>query len=620
MGLRKKTNVFFVLLTALLVVTLVAVSSYSFRHFSLKTAEDQARMAAEIVRVHLTESMVNGTIAKRETFMSRLKSVGKLTDVRVVRGPGVVAQFGPGLQRESARDEVDDKVVSTGKPYFGLKDTEDGPVFRATIPYVAQDHGDLQCTQCHQVKVGDVLGAVSLQIHIGDQRNKAILTIVLMASVVGFFIVVSMLFSRRLIRPLIDTASQVSEAVSSAREGDFSARLQQHTDDEVGQIAKDLNVLMILLNNGLNNIVEKVVRLIRYDHPLGTNQLATTIEMVDSLEDVSYFKQAIEEDETKEEVYKRLSLVMQEDFLVEFFSIYEVVEGKNKLQPMIVDGQMGADCRWCDLQILGRGDACRAKRTGHMVDGISFPGICTAFEPPKEHPHAVHMCFPMIQSGSVGSIVQVVTDPDQQVLACKMSPFIQVYLREAAPVLEAKRLMNTLRETALRDPMTGLHNRRFLQEYVDTLTTYTDRQKSQFSVLMADLDYFKQVNDTYGHESGDAVIKVLARLLKEEVRSSDLVIRYGGEEFLILLRDTGPEEGLALAEKIRAKVEETSIQVTNAVLKKTLSLGVAGYPDDSTTFWQVVKYADVALYRAKETGRNKVLRFTQDMWSEDESY
>jgi diguanylate cyclase (GGDEF)-like protein len=201
-----------------------------------------------------------------------------------------------------------------------------------------------------------------------------------------------------------------------------------------------------------------------------------------------------------------------------------------------------------------------------------------------------------------------------------MLPFIQIYLREAAPVLESKRLMATLRESTLTDPMTGLHNRRFLQEYVDSLTTYTDRQKSQFTVLMADLDYFKQVNDTYGHESGDAVIKVLARLLKEEVRSSDLVIRYGGEEFLILLRDTGPEEGLTLAEKIRAKVEETSIQVTNAVLKKTLSIGVAGYPDDSTTFWQVVKYADVALYQAKETGRNKVLRFSQEMWKEDESY
>ncbi|MCG8124909.1 MAG: diguanylate cyclase, partial [Candidatus Thiodiazotropha taylori] len=464
------------------------------------------------------------------------------------------------------------------------------------------------------------LGAVSLYLSIDEQRNQAFLIVIFMATVVGLFAVVSMGFSRRLIKPLIDTAEAVQHAVHGARKGDFSARIQHQSDDEVGQIAKDLNILLVLLSKGLEGIAHKVAGLIRYNQPIGENQLATTIEMVESLEDVSRFKQAIEEDETKEEVYWRLSKVINDDFMIDHFSIYEVASSKNKLKPMVVDGVPGQDCCWCDPQILVRADACRAKRTGHVVDGMSTTGICTAFSPREDLQDAYHVCIPMIQSGSVGGVVQVVTDRDRKALACNMMPFIEVYLREAAPVLEAKRLMSTLRESALRDPMTGLHNRRFLQEYVDILVSYTDRNKSSFSVLMADLDYFKQVNDTYGHEAGDATLKALAKTLTNCVRSSDLVIRYGGEEFLIVLRDTDPEKSLLVAEKIREAIENMKVELTGTVIQKTISVGVSGYPDDSSSFWQVVKYADVALYQAKETGRNKVLRFLPEMWKEDDAY
>jgi diguanylate cyclase (GGDEF)-like protein len=620
MGLKRKTTTFFFILTVIMVGSLVGASLFSFRYFALSTAEDQARTAAEIVRLHLTESMVNGTITKRKTFFDRLSGIKGLFNVRVVRGPGVVRQYGPGLVTEQQQDDIDEQVLQSAKPFFGLVDFGSDQVFRATIPYIAQSENEPHCLQCHQVDNGAVLGVVSLFLSIEEQRNQAVLIVLFMAAVVSLFAVVSMGFSRRLIKPLIDTAEAVQDAVHGARKGDFSARIHHQSDDEVGQIAKDLNILMVLLSKGLEGIAEKVAGLIRYNHPIGENQLATTIEMVESLEDVSRFKQAIEEDETKEEVYWRLSKVINEDFMIDNFSIYEVASSKNKLTPMVVDGVPGNDCCWCDPQVLVRADACRAKRTGHLVDGMSTTGICTAFSPREDLPDAYHVCIPMIQSGSVGGVVQVVTDKDRKALACNMMPFIEVYLREAAPVLEAKRLMSTLRESALRDPMTGLHNRRFLQEYVDILVSYTDRNKSNFTVLMADLDYFKQVNDTYGHEAGDATLKALAKELTNSVRASDLVIRYGGEEFLILLRDTPPEKGLPVAEKIRETIENMKVELTGAVIQKTISIGVSGYPEDSSNFWQVVKYADVALYQAKDTGRNRVLRFTPEMWKEDEAY
>ena len=117
-----------------------------------------------------------------------------------------------------------------------------------------------------------------------------------------------------------------------------------------------------------------------------------------------------------------------------------------------------------------------------------------------------------------------------------------------------------------------------------------------------------------GHDAGDVVLKALAGVLKSAVRASDMVIRFGGEEFLIVLQETDSESAMKVAENIRAAVEDLKVQIAGAVLQKTISIGLAMFPEDSETFWQTVKFADVALYRAKEEGRNRVVRFTSSMW------
>jgi len=323
--------------------------------------------------------------------------------------------------------------------------------------------------------------------------------------------------------------------------------------------------------------------------------------------------------ETKLEVYERLGRVLQEDFYVREFSIYEINnEAKNKIVPVIVDGIADGACKWCDPQIMIRADACRAKRTGHVIDSIETPHICNYFDSnnqPKQH-----LCLPIIQSGTVGSVVQIVTDADEAKHYQDLIPFMQPYLREASPVIETKRLMATLKESNLRDAMTGLNNRRFLEEYVDTMVANANRNNSSISILMLDLDYFKKVNDTYGHDIGDKVLIELAKVLVKSVRSSDMVIRYGGEEFLIILQNTNENFGDQMAEKIRLAVEEMKVQVTGAILQKTISIGVADFPDDSDTFWQALKYADVALYQAKDRGRNQFVHFSSDMWKDGEEY
>jgi diguanylate cyclase (GGDEF)-like protein len=620
MKLNSKIISFFSLLAVIMVLVVTAISLYSFRQFSIASSREHMRTAAEIVRVHLTDSMINGVIDKREGFLQRLTEVQGLQSARVVRGSNVEHQFGKGLSREQPADEIERQVLKDGKPRYEL--TEDGMsvVFRGTIPFVATTLGTPNCLQCHQVNEGSVLGAVTLTMSIAPLKQKALITVAAIVGALVFFSLIAYLFLRRLVQPLVGTAGNVAHAVQRAVQGDFTVSIERKTNDEIGQIAEDLNRLMGFLHKGLHAIGDNVAQLINQKPSKDRNLLTNTVDMVETLIHASQFKKAIEEDETKKEIYQRLSNVIEHNFKVSDFSIYEVVAGKNQMIPIIVDGTPGSSCQWCNPEILVRPETCRARRTGHPIDAVESPGICYAFQPPRDREGYSHICLPVIQSGTVGSVVQLVVPPQDKARIQEITPYVSVYLREAAPVLETKRLMETLRESTLQDAMTGLNNRRFLEEYVDTLVANAQRQKANISILMLDLDYFKMVNDTYGHDAGDTVLKTLAKVLRQSVRASDIVIRYGGEEFLIILQNSSGEAADNVAEKIRATVEKMKIPLDGATLQKTISIGIADYPGDSETFWQAVKYADVALYQAKETGRNRCIRFQREMWADDKEY
>jgi len=135
---------------------------------------------------------------------------------------------------------------------------------------------------------------------------------------------------------------------------------------------------------------------------------------------------------------------------------------------------------------------------------------------------------------------------------------------------------------------------------------------------MCDLDYFKQVNDTYGHNAGDMVLKATSQVIAQSVRESDIVIRFGGEEFLAVLLDISQDESMKIAEKIRLNIEQLKVKLPEGVIQKTISLGVSEFPSDTGTLWSCIKFADVALYRAKTEGRNRCVRFTKEMWQEDQ--
>ncbi|MBF0427501.1 MAG: diguanylate cyclase [Magnetococcales bacterium] len=613
MKLQQKTTLLAIFLSGTMALLIIFISLLSFRHFSISTAQEHVQSAAEVVRVSLTESMINGTIDKREHFLKRLAEVNGLLIARVMRSPAVTQQFGHGLSAEQKIDSVEKQVMESGKPFFGMLDEEEQPIFRGTIPYIATQYGEPNCLQCHSTTNGTVLGAITIQISMAQLKQKALITIAFMVVVIIVFSFLLILFFRRQMAPVVTTATEVQQVVALAKDGNFTGRIQYFGTDEIGEISQNLNRLMNHLQENLGTITHDVSQLLRYEADGNTNLITTTTEMVEMLLEIAQFKQSVEEDRTKAEVYARIGHVLRDQFGIQYFTIYEISNpGMNHIKPIIVDNELDSSCKWCNSEVLFQADLCRAHRTGRIIDSLENPSICNQFKGMKNH-DVIHICMPVFHSGMVGTVVQLVIDRNNGRLYQLLLPFILAYLRESAPTVEAKRLLDTLRESALRDALTGLHNRRFLEEYTCTLEATTKRKKNRLSVLLMDIDHFKAVNDVFGHDVGDTVLRVVAKALATQIRTSDMVIRYGGEEFLVILQESDEYSGERMAEKLRVAVEALKIPVSSGIMRKTISIGVAGFPSDGEDIWQTIKCADLALYSAKHSGRNRVVTYTPEL-------
>jgi diguanylate cyclase (GGDEF)-like protein len=416
-----------------------------------------------------------------------------------------------------------------------------------------------------------LIGALGAYTSNDPVYRSAIVIVTLLA--VFLLVLFTVLITRSLITPLVELTRCI-EGIAEC-EIDLNTPIVVRSHDEVGTLSEQVN------------------RLLR------------------SLLEIGTFKKVIEEDDTVDEVYARLGHEFVEHGL-DTYNIYEVDGNKNRIRRALTSGgeMEGA----CNEEIFVNANLCRAKKTGGTIASADFPGVCRQFRLEG----ARHVCVPMAIGGATGGVVQFVDRGEHGGAHTTKIGRVRRFIHESFPVIEAKRLTQTLRESSLRDALTGLKNRRFLEEYVEILTATADRQGTTIGLLMGDLDFFKQVNDTYGHDVGDVVLRETAAMIGRHVRATDLVIRFGGEEFLVVMPDC-KTLAMEIGERIRAAVGENKVKTAGGFVRKEISFGVAEYPGDAASFWQAIKFADVALYNAKETGRNKVVRFTKEMWK-DEQY
>ena len=179
-------------------------------------------------------------------------------------------------------------------------------------------------------------------------------------------------------------------------------------------------------------------------------------------------------------------------------------------------------------------------------------------------------------------------------------------------LIEIEQLQKELHEQTLRDPLTGLYNRRYLNETLEREIARGKRGKKHLSIIISDIDHFKKINDTYGHQVGDKFLIEVAAIMKKHARASDIVCRYGGEEFLLVLPDATKTSALKRAEELRKICADICILHEGKKLKITLSFGVATHPIHGKDADELVVKADKAMYKSKRAGRNQV-----SIWRED---
>jgi diguanylate cyclase (GGDEF)-like protein len=186
---------------------------------------------------------------------------------------------------------------------------------------------------------------------------------------------------------------------------------------------------------------------------------------------------------------------------------------------------------------------------------------------------------------------------------------VMILGHQFALALRRVHLYQEIEQIAITDSLTEVHTRRYVTERLQEELKRSKARNIKMSFLMIDVDFFKKFNDKYGHLTGDQILRETGALINENIREIDIAGRYGGEEFCVILPDTGYQGAQYAAERIRKAVEDAVIKAYDASVKVTVSIGTSTFPDDSKKMDELIDKADWALYRAKKMGRNKVCSF-----------
>jgi len=263
-----------------------------------------------------------------------------------------------------------------------------------------------------------------------------------------------------------------------------------------------------------------------------------------------------------------------------------------------------SDCR-LSAQVFERA-SCWALRTGHPH--LVVAGDTTA---PCAHAAGVkhtYLCIPILAQGESLGIIHFQATDEVPTLADSELSFKTTFAAQLGLSVANIGLREALRTQAIRDPLTGLYNRRYLEEMLEREIRRAIRSDQSLGLLMLDLDHFKRFNDTYGHDAGDAVLREAAMFLARNVRAEDIVCRFGGEEFVVILPTASVEAAASRAERLRSKLRDLTVLHQGRSLGAiTVSVGVADVPRHGTSPKQVIEAADAALYRAKREGRDRVV-------------
>lgn len=581
--------------------------TYNFREYGIKNIDNKASILAKTVEHALTSQMLAGVIDKREIFLKQLEDLPHIDKIWLSRGHKVIEMYGEGLNNEVPQDDIDRKVLKTGEEIKVIDEKLfSNSTYRITIPYKATSQGEINCLNCHtNAKEGDTLGAITITIPVDDSKQKGISTVLNTTAIALVLIFTIAFLINYLISPFLKLFVSIKKVMNNAHEGDYSQRVLDINNKDAKEVSTWINTLLEKLETTLNDIDKNISIFLSSKTQENSDPLVNVQKTVSRLSSVYKFRKTIEHDDNLQTIYSRLANVIKNTINIEDFNIQEADTRTGETTNVYVGNKI-----YCDVK-----QTCRADKTNQIVDSSVFENICVSCKDKNIN----YLCIPYSISNDLDLIISIYTQRPEELEKIKKSiPYINDYVDAAKSVIITNKLMNILEKNARTDALTGLYNRKHLEDQLPKIVSQSNRADTSYGVLMIDIDYFKKVNDTYGHDVGDKAIQIVAQTLNENTRNSDTIVRYGGEEFIVLLHKCDEKSVFDVAEKIRTAFMKKTIPVTpTTTINKTLSIGASIFPKNSIDLKECIKYADIALYKAKNNGRNQTVIFEKSMLKEN---
>lgn len=408
--------------------------------------------------------------------------------------------------------------------------------------------------------------------------HRAVVWGVVLALAFAVFLVLLVHFVSRSIS---EPVHQLIHASDRLRQGDFDPMLPQETRNEFGLLSRSF---------------------LQMAHALRRDR--------EELSALKRFSEAVTECTSENEVYDHILHAFRDRFQPRQVIIFKLRGEEDILEVVASLIPLPEDVR--DWPVIEGKHSCKAVRMGRAfrVNDVTVEPLCPGkFALPSV---GSYYCGPLIAGGIIIGAVRVEGAPG--LWTPERESLLESYLSTSASVLSNLQLLQTMREQANMDPLTSLYNRRFCKDYARKLMAMARRKDTPLGFIMMDLDHFKKINDVFGHEVGDRILKQFARTVTQSMRETNLTARLGGEEFVILLPDTGSKACQVVAERIRKAVAHMSMPPVKGtqVPPVTVSLGIAVYPEHGATLEEMLHASDRALYESKRAGRNRTTVFVEE--------
>jgi len=490
---------------------------------------------------------------------------------RVIAHPNLDIVFGNRLVGDISKklEETIDRAIENPNNYFQVSyvDFDNTPVF-ATIKYIKELNWIVVVAQKRSEVYSSVL--------------KAIFSFLFISGIVVILVFfVGKKLSEHFSLPIVKL-KDLTERIS---DGDFSTKIDIKTNDEIEDLANNFNEMKDKLRNSYAEMENKIQE--------------RTKELLLLYSFTSAISRSLRVHETLKSAGDELVTVLELEGYASVFYKDGIWDIDNAVYGFIIN-EKSLKVVWDE--IVKRGIVLHL--LSHHVPYISQEKIVISNLNNKIKSFAL---FPILYQGNLVGVMILFSSSENFFQSGIVSSIETCMIQLGVAIANAERYEYT-ENLSFKDPLTKLFNRRYFETKLEQEFAKCERYNREVSLCMIDIDFFKKINDTYGHQAGDEILKQLAQIILKTIRKCDIAGRYGGEEFIVLMPETPPKNAYIALERLRKTVEEHAfvIDVPPGYLHITVSIGLAGYVQSMTKKEELIELADKALYTAKNSGRNKV--------------